>query len=670
MLEHPRDTYFVKNQFNFPASKVGKQLFQYITSKKYLGLNNDQYRITFAYDKIPEKLPSGKDKNITMRMAKPSIEKMKEKAIEYQPDLIVPMGNLALSAITGTKGISKKRGIPQEVTLEVNDLNFKTWVIPTYTIENTLARNETKPFLISDFQLIKSYTKEGAYAFSKGLGEYSLITDFNKVQEIFNMLKSKGQDYKHPIAMDFETNSTNGSLQNVPNKLSKHAREMYGDLVDQEDYVSAKPIILSLTWEEGQGVAIPVEHKKAPWTKEQVDYIEQEIRNLFEDDRWIVGHNFKFDMRFCMDTIGVTKAVHCMDTLLMFYVSVSEESSIEKGLKPLAFRYTTMGGYDQSLVNEKKKILDESEQLARDWYSAHDEKFTKSKYEKICNEVLGASVDGGNFNYEWIPLDVMYPYAGGDTDACLRIFNQLLPPIIENKKWLNLITNFYPKLDEALSLMEHNGLKMNVDRAKELYTIYDKELTKLLDDMRENTPEIQELEDTRRGYLKERVQLMAIKPKDRTEEQKARIKELNKYKGTRADPESKVRYNPSSRNDSKYILYDMMGYRLPIEREYLTDTALKRFGRDINPDEVTTDDFKANAEALEYIVDTYHSEFAKRLIYYTKLQTLMNNFIVKLPTLLDPKHYMHTTFKPAGTVTSRLASKDPRHKLGSLNSLN
>ena len=656
VLEFPRTDYghddaSGKFVFDFPNSKVGKILYKYILGKKYLGLNSDEYMVTFAYDRVPEILPSRKYKPVTKKIAKDSFERLEKKILEYKPDLIIPMGNIGLLGVTGSKGVQKKRGVPDKI--EIGKSGFTTWMIPTFTIENSFARPETKQFIESDLQLAKTYLQSGESAFTKGTGNYELVTDFNRLQEIFNLLKTKGQDPDHPIAMDFETNSINGSLQKVDNKLSPQAREIFKDYVSQEDKVSAKPIILSLSWEESQGVAIPIEHKKAPWTKEQLFYLEDNIRALIADNRWIVGHNFKFDIRFCMDTIGLLKATNCMDTMLMFYVGVSEEPTTQKGLKALAYRYTTMGGYDRPLDEYKTDTLAKSELIAKAYYEAHDMTFRKTKYEKLINEV-----DGGSFNYEWIPLDVIYPYAAGDTDATLRIFNQLLPIIKDNKKWTSLIRNFYPALNDALCNMEHNGIKMNTDRADKLKHIYEKELNNIVEQIRSDVPEIQELEAERRTKLEQYLAIMAIPARERTDEDKLNQKILSKYRGSKEDPDEKIRFNPSSRSDSKYILYVLMGYQLPAEREYLTDKALSdKFGKEIDPNKVEWTDYKADKTALNYIADNYNSDFAKLLIRYSKVNTLMNNFIIKLPDLIDPNNLMHTRFIPTGTVTLTKVTK-------------
>lgn len=662
-MEYPRTSYGYTDSnkkfvFDFPHSDVGKILYKVIQGKKYLNLTSDQFKITYAYDRVPEIQANQKYKEVTKKVAKDSFARLEKKVLEYKPDLIVPFGNVGLMGITGKKGISSKRGLP--VKQEFNDGQFSAWVIPTFSIENTFTRPETQKSIDSDIALIATFIREGEKAFAQGTGEYELVTDFNRLQEIFALLKTKGKDFKHPIAMDFETNSTNGSLQNVKNKLSPQAREMYKKYVDQSDTVSSKPIILSLSWEEKQGVAIPVEHKQSPWNKIQLATLIQNIRDLIEDDRWIVGHNFKFDIRYCMDTIGVSKATNCMDTMIMFFVGVDEEPTTTKGLKELAYRYTSMGGYDRELDGAKKDIIADSMVEAKKYYDEHGMKFVKSKVEPIANEVMGAGIDGGKFNYEWIDLNIIYPYAAGDTDATLRIFNVLFPIIFENKKWLKLITDFYPRLDDTLCTMEHNGIKLNFDRANELKGVYEKELDSIVKEIHDTVPEIQQLEDERRDKLEKYLRVMAIKAKDRTPEQKELQKSLAKYKGTNADPESKIRYNPSSRNDSKYVLYVVMGYQLPPERAYLTDSALKaKFGRDIDPDRVEWTDYKADKDALNYLVDTYNSDFAKLLLKYSKVSTLMNNFIVKLPKLADPNHLVHSRFIPTGTVTSRLASRDP-----------
>ena len=670
------------NQLDFFNSSVGKKLMTLLHSPKSgLGLSLDEFRLAFAYPRVPDIAPSGKYKPVTVSQGKPYFNNLIEKIIEEKPDLIIPMGNVSLLALVGKKGIDTMRGVPlYKEFVAVNkkgaEESFKTWLFPTYSIESTEVRPFKKRFLTSDFSLIAKFIKQGEKAFEATSGDYELVTDKERLQEIFEFLKTQGQDHDHPIAMDLETNTLNGSYKNVENKNSALARKVYQDFIDVSDTISAKPIILSLSYKEGQGFAIPLDHKQAPWDRETLEYIYSEMRDLVAGERWIVGHNFKFDIRFMMDTIGLDKAVNCIDTLLMYYVGVSEERQVPKGLKTLAYQYTTMGGYEAPLDNYKKDFMFKARQVWMDYFKTHEYQedgkvinmATKGRYVSPVDEV-----DGGNFNYEWIPLDICYPYAAGDTDACLRVFHALAKIINSYPKWQDLAYRFYPQLDDALCMMEHNGTKLDMDVAREYHKVYSQEEQRIEDEIRNSVPEIKMYEDYKREKAQQVSSYMKmVKAKDRDNikvkdnrggrEEEISVSEfINRYKkfrGTKKDPEANIRYNPTSASQNKDILYYMLGYQLPLEKEYFTQTKIDEVGGDLT--KLTWQDYKADVKtALPYLAKEEDCTLAKLLIEYSTIRTRHHNFIEKLPELADNEGFIHTRFNPNGTVTSRLSSIDP-----------
>lgn len=662
VLDEVRPSYLDnEGKFIFLQTRVAKQLIKLLTAPRAgLGLKYEDVAIEFAYDKVPPINGSGKLKDVSISMGKASFTKLHNKIVAGKPDLVIPMGNTALLGVTGRKGINKLRGILDEKTF-VNEDNedFKTWVLPTHSLDSVGIMPEHKSQIVNDFKLAKKFLNEGIKAFDSGVGKYELVTDFNRVKEIFtNILVKKLYQI---VAVDFETNTLHGEYKDVPDKNGT------GKIV------SAKPIILSMSWKEGQGVCIPLDHKKAPWTPEQLQEIYKLLKVLFMSDQWKVLHNGKFDTTFLMETIGLKYTKHCVDTMMMFFVGVSEEPNVRKDLKSLAYQYTTMGGYDHDLDDYKKNFIEER---YNQWQERMEkrkietgEKYYKKDYQPLVNEV-----DGGNFNYEWIPLDIMYKYAAGDTDACLRIYHALLPTIQENKKWVNLIFNFYPNLQDALAEAESNGMHMNGVRAYHLKEAYSKELKRIVDAMYKEVPEIKEYEGLKSSWAEKYHEFMKIKPKEREPVLVAVAKQdfpqlvkksdadtakqllgfLRKYTGTDSHGNPRTKFNPNSNEDTKYILYYMLGYTLPYDQDYLVASVVED---KVPEDQITWKDYKADVKAaLPYLKETYHEPLADLLIQYSKIDKLLGSFIEKLPPLRDVNGCIHTRYNMAGTVTSRLSS--------------
>lgn len=629
VLDYIRVSYADKSgQLAFGNSKAGKEIAKLIEApRKGLGLKISDVDLEFAYNAVPPLDAQGKPKKLSKKAEKPYFDKLYQAIEDKQPDVILSMGNTALEALVGRKGIDKRRGIPVQKKFGETE----TIVVPTYSVEN-IWRDANKAGLFdTDIQMTKGIIKGGMGYFKKGQGDYKLVKDFNEVKTIFTNILN----HQYPmIAVDFETNTLHGEYQNVKDKNGTGKK------------VSAKPIIISLSWKEQMGVAIPLDSHANVWTAEQLRYIYKLIKALFMDDKqWKVMHNGEFDVSFLKKTIGLKYSKKVIDTLLMYYVGVNEDPYVPKGLKHLAYQYTDMGGYEDPLDKYKVHYLKDHYNNWVEDKEAHNEKHPLKDYKAPVNEV-----DGGTFNYDWIPLDIIYPYAAADTDVCLRIYNKLKPVIKDNPKWKNLIYDFYPKLQDALTTMMANGIYLDQDYAKELKKDYDEELKKVTDQIYQ-IPEVQMIEDERRDILSRRDKEMLKKPADRDKEL---VKEGTRLKGVNSHGVEKVKFNPGSVKDKQYLLYNLLGYELPFDKVYLTPKAVKD---GVTEQTVSYSDYICDSkEAMPYLVKEYDSQVAKLLLRYSMLNKALNSFIDKLPKATDNKSLLHTNFNMASTVTSRLSS--------------
>lgn len=649
VLEYPKVNYFKENasgqyDFTFLTTPAGKLFNKIITAPKAgLGLNLADVDITFAYGSIPKVYKDGSYADVSKKSGEPYFEKLREEINDKNPDLILAFGNTSCLALLGKKGINSLRGTP--VSVKVKEANYE--VVPLLNPEELMVSPNKRILMKSDIKLIKRYLKFGEQGLKPQVGKYELVTDFGRVKQIFMNLLGL-PPLKKPmyniVAVDTETNTLETWRK------------------------GAKPIILSLSWKVGQGVCIPLRHKLAPdlWSDEEFDKIHDWILDLFQSDMYKVLHNGKFDIRMLMDTYGLPKAVNCVDSLIMFWLSVTEENTVKKGLKDLAWFYTDMGGYEEPLDKFKEEYLQSDYD---NWYAKEEKRLVeeaknnplksgkprkpkkpaKKNYPGLTNEI-----DGGKFNYEWIPLNIIYPYAAGDTDACLRIFYALLPKIKENADWVNLVFNIYPKLNDVLCQMEHNGLQIDNKQADKLVDVYSKRKEDILEDIYKLVPEIKEIEKERVTKLAKREQLKLIKKSDRTDDEQKFIEKYAKYQGVNNKTgEPKYKLNLESPNDLGYLLYDVLGYELPPEPNYLTDKTVKLR---VSKDKLTYKNYRTNKEAIEYIRDNYDEVLGEKLLDLSKTSTALSNFILKLPNLQDSNGRIHTGFNPTGTVTSRLSS--------------
>lgn len=376
--------------------------------------------------------------------------------------------------------------------------------------------------------------------------------------------------------------------------------------------------------------------------------------------------------------------------MIMYYQVVSQEVEKSFTLSDLAYEFTDMGGYDKPLddykVQYKKDYIEaEANKIAeakaankaevdaknKEADLAYKEAVKRYKQEHKTNPSLKppekpekipygkfppkstiklvSEVDGGDFNYEWIPLDILSPYAGGDTDACLRIHNQLIKRIEKFPKMYELATKFYPMLTRALARTQANGFTADIEYLKELETAYTAEEARLTERLREFNS-VKQVEQYKDSLYQLGLTEFSKPPKERDKEL---AKLRDKYKNN-------VAFNPKSAEDKGLLLFKVMNCVVPFDKESVKDEA---FNSNVTKSEAQWFHFKTDKHVLSYI--SKHSEIseareiAELLLHISKVGTLKNGFTTKL---LDKAQYdgkIHCNFKITGTSTSRLSSTGP-----------
>lgn len=652
-------------EVDYMNSQVGKTLRKYLSA---INLRKPNFSIDFAYDRIPKPLTVSDKNGQVMKYKDPTLAERKEpyarfidRIVKLKPDIIVPTGNIGCKCLLGQQSISKLRGKPEQITLEATTgETFTTWVLPMYSMEFIIVQPNAERFVQGDMLTLQKFLKEGEKAYQASPVHYEFITKIERVREVFKHL----MDHKELVgSWDLETNTL------------------------KQEQQGAKPLVMTLSWEEAQGVTIPLEHKLAPWTKEEL----QEIYTLFakwqsSKEHYKVGANIKYDIRMLMSTQGIYDFNNNMDVQLMYFVAISQEVKDSFRLSDLAYELTDMGGYDAPLeefkvnyvkdykIKEKERVEKEHEEALKGWeqekealendYKARvDEakakglpkssvpkveiphKPKKGKITPLLNEV-----DGSSFNYEWIPLEILHPYASGDTDCCLRIFKVLWQKIVANKAWVKLITDFYPRLTTALAEVESTGFNVNVDYLKTIEEEYTKEELATVEKIR-SLPVVKEFEDNNQELYQASLEHFdTVAPKDRDPEL---VKLRTKFR------KNGVQFRPSSSADKQALLFDQLKIRPPYDKESVVDGAWKTGTPE---DKLTYSDYKSDKHNMEWIKSNVpeHKEIAELLLYYSKVNTLKNNFTTKLlNSLSNVDRKVHAKLNISGTSSSRLSSSQP-----------
>ena len=617
-----------------------------------------EYHITYAYPKVPQIL---KDNKKAERIAykKPTVSQYKEykdalitNIITYSPDIIIPFGEGGTKALIGPGGISTLRGMPKEVEINYTETtSYKFWVLPIYSPAYALVNPNVFGYVSQDLLKLGDFLNQGEEAFEAKEKSYRIVTNnFEEVANIFKEAFTHGKTVDDPIAWDYETSSLKA--------------EMAG----------SKILTVSLAWKGNPGLTIPINHWEQPWSPEEQVKINKLLALFLGSDLWKVGHNVQFDMRqskFLIDKDLEFK--NTLDTMVGYYLAVSQEEKVSFGLKTVAYEFTNQGGYEKPLDDYKDwflKFLTENEKVRlekrepisnedyMDWLSDEDRKIADKWANELLDKYGQASLvrnpaDGEKFSYEWIPYDILSRYAGGDVDVTLQIHHGLLEKYFSKKpKLYKLYTEHYPELLDTLSDIEVFGIQIDRNRMNEMMTAFDKEQNRLMELIKTNEY-VLKVEEYKEEQYEAGLEEKAKAPADRDKEL---YKQYTKYR----KPEDR-KFNPSSKLDMQMALFGFTGINPPAE-----DKFLNKDGKDglksgkLGESDLTYIHYSTGKEVIDWLSKNYPDlELVNLLQEYNKLTKLLSTYTQGLLDMTDDKDVLHGNLKATGTATSRLASSGP-----------
>lgn len=247
------------------------------------------------------------------------------------PDIIVPMGNLALKYCVGTVGLTKIRGNAQEVELAGRTRIILPMMNPKMA--------EVKP-------MYKEYIRK----------------DLDTLQDLYNngMTQVTGTDYRYL--------ETTQDIAAEIARLKSEANELVFDIetTGKSPYMHySKIVCISLTDKSHYGVVIPLYKHDNPMNSAEIGYTVKLLRCLLEDDSIPkCAHNGKFDVEWLKEWLNISVANFSFDTMLAHYLCITEERGTQ-GLKSQAWEFTDMGGYDNQLDEYVKTLSDGEGAMSR-----------------------------------------------------------------------------------------------------------------------------------------------------------------------------------------------------------------------------------------------------------------------------------------------------------------
>lgn len=148
----------------------------------------------------------------------------------------------------------------------------------------------------------------------------------------------------------------------------------------------------------------------------------------------VVFHNAKFDIKMLTYHFGLVFP-NWEDTLLMHYTL--DETVASHGLKDLAIKYTNLGDYDAPLKDFK------------------------------TNYCRSHGIRVGDFTYDLIPFDILYPYAALDTAATIELYYIFKDALSNNPKLIKVYKQLLKKGTTFLTAVEENGIPLNRQYVKD-----------------------------------------------------------------------------------------------------------------------------------------------------------------------------------------------------------
>ena len=368
-----------------------------------------------------------------------------------KPDLIVPMGNIALE-IFGYVGISKWRGHLLEWTARPGIHLYPTYH-PSY-IERNSHRSDIHKQFVDDLRQAIGFFDGSTMKEKSSDVSYAVVDTIEAFAEMMQYLGGTPI-----IAVDTETRS--------------------------RDFKKTESLLcMSLSAKENTGLVIPFyRHREKQYPSNDLEpvfttgdldtIIWPSLRLLLENPATTkVFHNYAYDEAFLRThgiTFGYPSSVE--DTMFMHYVLDPEALH---DLKSLAFLYTNMGEYDQDLDDVRSQL-------------------TKT-LKKNKSEVT----------FDYVPDEILWPYSAADADATIQMYHVLKPRIL-NEGLYDVYRNYPMPTRWVLNDVEREGVSIDVPYLDDLILKYEQMVASKFQAIQEH-PEIVRFCKTKRDAFMNKKQ--------------------------------------------------------------------------------------------------------------------------------------------------------------------
>ena len=212
-------------------------------------------------------------------------EFLEEDLKNIEPDLVIPLGNLALKTLTKKSGITSKRGKEFAIQLDEEDETSVLPVVPTLHPFSLYAEPKLRNLFIQDVNnayrkfILKTNKFDGS--------PYELINgDLQRFDDLMDIcMKSEA------VAFDLETEGL--------------------------DFKKHKLLTFGISYAENDAFVFPINHKESEWSPLEAKHIKKRCAELLKTPSVVkVAHNIKFDYKF-LKNWGLTEFNNLEDTQIM-----------------------------------------------------------------------------------------------------------------------------------------------------------------------------------------------------------------------------------------------------------------------------------------------------------------------------------------------------------------
>jgi len=404
-------------------------------------------------------------------------------------------------------------------------------------------------------------------------------------------------------------------------RLIKSCKEVGVACVDFETTGTAifknsfTPTILSVTFQAGSSIVIPLNHPDSPLKDDWLRYLKYFGRQVIENPNITkLAWNWKFDNKI-FQRYGIYSRGTVIDGMLAKYLLNEERPH---GLKPMVVRYLPQFADYQKADN-----------------------FDKIPWDKK-------------------PFGPLTQYAAIDTDSTFRLTTFFEKKLIDLGMY-NLYRNLIMPASMTLQQVEYKGLNFDSSLNLELQAKY----TKLIQDTNNKLRsipkfkkyEIQRLQNKKQTYIEdieiEIRELQNKKPKNYQKLIQAReAKITNVLSGNYTNKEQRALVEPFNFGSIKQIVdlfyYSPVGLQLPV----IAYTKDQKTGKpSSNP--------STAEETLLKLVEHDKYGFINTLLELRGYEHTYSTFIKGYTDLIQDDGKIHPSFNIHTTVTGRLSSSDP-----------